>query len=264
MKSSSRYVVMYSGGIQAWHAALLIVDEGHAPDLLFADTRYEDEDLYRFLDESAADLGCPLHTVTRDGYEDGQDIWDEFARKRWIGNSRIAPCSANLKQRPCAEWLMENCDPSNTIVVLGHDWTEANRIESARKAYADKGWTIRCPNYEPPYRHKDDMIRACEERGIEPPRLYALGAPHNNCGGFCVRAGKGHMAWLYRAMPERLRYAAKREAEVLAMLHVTGSEKAKGVFEDTTLAELIAHFDAGGQGDMFDVGGWACFTEEQR
>ena len=34
------------------------------------------------------------------------------------------------------------------------------------------------------------------QHGIVPPRLYSLGLGHNNCGGFCPKAGVGHYAKL--------------------------------------------------------------------
>ncbi len=54
--------------------------------------------------------------------------------------------------------------------------------------------------------------------GIAPPRLYAMGFPHNNCGGFCVKAGQAHFALLLRTMPERYAYHEAKENELRAEL----------------------------------------------
>lgn len=43
---------------------------------------------------------------------------------------------------------------------------------------------------EAPYLSKVDMLEVLKADGIEPPRLYAMGFAHNNCGGFCCRAGR--------------------------------------------------------------------------
>ena len=50
-----------------------------------------------------------------------------------------------------------------------------------------------------------------EDWQIEPPRLYLLGFPHNNCGGACVRQGRAEWERLYKCFPER--YQAREEWE---------------------------------------------------
>lgn len=88
-------VVMFSGGIGSWGAARRAVAKYGAENvtLLFADTKIEDPDLYRFLDEAAADVGAPLVKVA-----DGRTPFEVFRDVRYLGNSRIAPCSRVLKQ----------------------------------------------------------------------------------------------------------------------------------------------------------------------
>ncbi len=49
------HVVMFSGGAGSWAAAKRIA--ARPLTLLFADTLIEDGDLYRFLDDAAADVG---------------------------------------------------------------------------------------------------------------------------------------------------------------------------------------------------------------
>ncbi|MFC0213886.1 hypothetical protein ACFFK0_15755 [Paenibacillus chartarius] len=55
-----QHVVMYSGGIGSWAVAKRVVQQFGSDRLalLFADTRMEDEDLYRFLEESAQEIGA--------------------------------------------------------------------------------------------------------------------------------------------------------------------------------------------------------------
>jgi hypothetical protein len=61
-----------------------------------------------------------------------------------------------------------------------------------------------------------DVIR--EEWGIEPPRLYAMGFPHNNCGGRCIK--QGVKEWL------RLRYHFPERFEVMKQWEL--AQRAKG------------------------------------
>src|SRR6266511_1582734 len=62
------HVVQYSGGIGSWAAAQRVIAEHGTADvvLLFADTQVEDDDLYRFLGDAAAQIGVPV-TVVADG-----------------------------------------------------------------------------------------------------------------------------------------------------------------------------------------------------
>ena len=76
-------------------------------------------DLYRFIREAAADIGAPLVTVT-----EGRTPWDVFRDVRFLGNSRVDPCSRVLKREPLRKWLVENTDPSECTIYLGIGWDE--------------------------------------------------------------------------------------------------------------------------------------------
>src|SRR4051794_30542025 len=113
-----KHVVMFSGGIGSWATARRVAAEHGSDDLvlLFADTRVEDADLYRFLDDAAADVGGSLVRVA-----DGRTPFEVFHDDRFLGNHRLANCSKFLKQRPCREWLEANCKPDETVVHVGID-----------------------------------------------------------------------------------------------------------------------------------------------
>ena len=85
---------------------------------------------------------------------------------------------------------------------------------------------------------------------MEPPRLYLLGFPHNNCGGACVRQGKDEWKRLLIHFPER--YAAREQWE--AEQRAKGGARAnrafcsvqrKGVKYPLTLAEIRAQVEYG-------------------
>lgn len=199
---------MFSGGVGSWAAAKRAADLHGAGDLvlLFADTLIEDDDLYRFLDEAAENIGAPLIKIT-----EGRDPWQVFFDKRFLGNTRIDPCSAVLKRQFMRRWLEENRDPSDTVVIIGYDWEEQHRIERAAGYW--KPWTVEAPLAEKPYIDKNDAFEWLEAEGIEPPALYAEGFAHNNCGGFCVKAGQAQFELLLRAKPDLYRYHEGREQE---------------------------------------------------
>lgn len=91
------HVVQYSGGIGSWAATQRVIAEHGAEDLvlLFADTRAEDDDLYRFLRDSAAQIGVPV-TVVADGRTPFQLFRDQrflvLSPRRHLSEPGIARC----------------------------------------------------------------------------------------------------------------------------------------------------------------------------
>jgi hypothetical protein len=249
-------VVMTSGGITSWAAGKRYAAQ-HGTDgmtLLFADTKIEDEDTYRFLPQAAASIGAPLVTVA-----DGRDVWQVFFDERFLGNSRIDPCSKILKRELLRRWVEEHCDPADTTIVLGLDWTEGDRLATSRERWAP--WPVAFPLAGRPYRAKHYWLDQLRAEGIEPPRLYALGFAHNNCGGFCVKAGQGSFALLLETMPERYAYHERREQELRAYLGKDVAilrDRQGDQVRPLTLREFRERREAGQQCDLFDIGGCGC------
>ncbi|GIE90476.1 hypothetical protein [Actinoplanes regularis] len=83
-------VVQYSTGITSFCAALRIAEKYGTNNLvlLFADVLTEDPDNYRFLADSSRYLGVPVTRVC-----DGRTPWQLFGDVRYLGNSRLAPCT---------------------------------------------------------------------------------------------------------------------------------------------------------------------------
>lgn len=191
--SAPRNVVMFSGGLGSWVAAKRVAERSGTDGmiLLFADTLSEDEDLYRFLDEAAANVGAPLVRIA-----EGRTPWQVMSDERMIGNSRFDPCSKILKRKFLDKWRNENCDPDLTIIHVGIDWTESHRL-TAIKART-KPWRYEAPLCDEPYLSKGDVKTLLATAGIRLPRLYEQGFPHNNCGGACVKAGQAQWALLLK------------------------------------------------------------------
>lgn len=245
---------MFSGGIGSWAAAKRVP----APaTLVFADTRIEDEDLYRFLEEAAADVGGRLVRL-----EEGRTPWEVYRDERFLGNSRVDPCSKILKRQLVRRWIEENCDTEDTKIYLGMDWTEQHRFDRARGYWGR--WNICAPLCEPPYLSKSDMFQWLRRSGIEPPRLYKLGFPHNNCGGFCCKAGQAHFALLLKTMPER--YAEHERQEEALRRHLKKDvsvlrDRRGGSVKPMTLREFRRRVSEEGLYDQHEWGGCGCFTE---
>lgn len=266
----TKHVVMFSGGIGSWAAAKRVALEHGTDDLylVFTDVKGnnpsdnvgEDPDTYRFIQDAVANIGGHYIYLNT-----GLDIWGVFAKERFLGNSRLAKCSHELKQKPARKWLNENCDPENTIVYVGIDWTETHRIPAIVRNYLP--YKAEAPLTVEPYLSKQQMIDWATSEGLKTPRLYDLGFAHNNCGGGCVRAGQGQFKKLLLLMPERYAEWEKQEEKMRVLLDRDVSilrRTVNGVRETVTLKTLREEITSEPSlVDDFDLGGCGCFVESE-
>lgn len=254
------HIVMLSGGVGSWMAARRVREKIGDDKLIcvFTDTKTEDVDTYRFVCDSAKDVNAELEWLI-----DGRDIWGVFYDVRMIGNSRIAPCSHILKQEISRKHLQDNHSPDNAIVYLGIDWSEKHRYEKAKQKWLP--WKVEAPLCDKPYLSKDEMIATAREHGLHIPRLYELGFAHNNCGGFCVRAGQAHFAHLLKVLPE---VYAKHEAEEEKMREFLGRDvsvmtnRRGGTTKPLTMKQFRENIQNQCEIDLDDWGACGCFTSE--
>lgn len=248
-------VLLFSGGIGSYAAARRLIDQGDTPTLLFTDTLIEDEDLYRFLDDAAEDLGIPITRIA-----EGRTPWELFNDENMIGNTRADICSRVLKRELARDWI-DTRYPDGTTVAMGLDWTESHRFDRAAPRWEPH--TLIAPMLDKPYLTKPEMVADAERRELKPPRLYSLGFPHNNCGGFCIKQGQGAFINLLRVMPERY---AEHEAHEEAFRDRTGKDVAilrdrrDGQTKPLTLQSLRVEYESGGQLDLLDIGGCGCMV----
>jgi hypothetical protein len=250
------FVTMYSGGLTSYAAARR-VNERHPESrhvLLFADTKIEDSDLYRFRDETARFLGCELVILA-----DGRTPWELFRDHGFIGNSRVDICSRELKRNLLDLWCSENTDPVKTVYVFGLDWNERHRIQRHRSRMEQAGRKTWYPLDEKPYLTKQDIIDELHADCIMEPRLYQLGFPHNNCGGFCVKMGHAQARHLLATMPERYAWHEEQERAILVeiprtkpFLRFRTKRRTRGV----SLREFRKILEQ--QPHLFDADGWGC------
>ena len=204
-----KHLVMFSGGVVSWATAKRVV-ERHGTDgvvLLFADTLIEDADLYRFLEEGASNIGAPLVRIS-----DGRDPWQVFRDTRFIANTRVDVCSRILKRELLNEWRDENCTRETATIYLGMTFEEQDRLERTR-GY-NEGWQYEAPLCDKPWVSHAMAIQMLKDEGIAPPRLYALGFEHNNCGGFRVKAGHKQFKRLLEVFPDLYRYHEAKEQQM--------------------------------------------------
>lgn len=255
-----KHIVFYSGGIGSWATAKRVIKE-HGKEntiLLFTDTLIEDTDLYRFIDETVKEMDVKFVRI-----EDGRTPWEVFKDVRYLGNSRLAQCSHILKQKTSEKWLKDNFKPEECILYLGIDWTEEHRTKAPRKHWHP--YHVEFPMCNEPYVTKDEMLKELENLGIEQPRLYKMGFSHNNCGGFCVRAGQGHFANLLKQMPDLYKYHENKEEEMREFLKKDVSilrRTRNGKRFNLTLKQLREELESNHTEnvDMNDIGGCGCFV----
>lgn len=208
-----KHIVSYSGGIGSAITAELVCN-AYGKDnviLLFADTLIEDEDLYRFNLDIVKLLGCEFIRIS-----DGRTPWQVFKDVGFIGNSRIDPCSKILKRDLIKRWIRNHWHYNTSTLWVGIDASESHRLPPVVKNNL-------------PWRYRSILVEKgiwvtpklkldwCTERGIELPKLYKLGFSHDNCGGFCVKAGLGQFKLLWETLPEV--YLANEAEEQLAIAH---------------------------------------------
>ena len=251
-------VVNFSGGAGSYVAAKRAIAK-YGPDetvLLFADTKTEDEDLYRFLDDCERVLPAKLIRVA-----DGRDIWQLFKDVRFLGNNRVAPCTTQLKKKVSDDWYAANAP--NAIRVFGIDVSEIHRAKRLEKALSPiKTWF---PLLEKPFLTKQGCFDEIASDGIKLPRLYTIGAPHNNCGGACVKAGMAHWRWLYHALPCVYAEWERKEQEMRDYLDADVSILRDRTGEESstlTLADFRKRIEAKAP-TLWDEewGGCGCFTD---
>ena len=251
---------MFSSGISSW-AAVKRYSEEHGVDgmvLLFADTGIEDDDNYRFLHEAADNVGAPLEVIA-----DGRTPWEVMRDVKIIGNSRIDPCSRILKRQLLHRWQNSHCD-ENTAIILGICFDEEHRIKRIQER-TDR-WNYVAPLCEKPWLTKRDALNWAKREGIEPPRMYDMGFPHANCGGFCIKGGQASFALLLKHLPERYRYHEEQEAEMREMVgdHSILKDRRGGKAKPLTLRALRLRIEADPKGhDEFDFGGCGCALPEE-
>ena len=256
-----KHIVLYSGGLGSYFTAKRLLEQGIAKEdmiLLFTDTKYEDKDLYRFLKDTTDKLGIPLTD-----HSDGRDIWKVFKDHKYLGNSRIDPCSDDLKRKMSRKFIKQY-KPDECRIYLGFDWTEMHRLERAQKAWLP--YIVDAPLCYKPYIDKRDMKRLLKDDDIELPYLYTMGLEHNNCSGFCIKAGIGHYVTVLQNMPERYAEFERKEQEIRDFIgkDVTVLRRTRnGVKTNITLADLRKEYEAGRllQDELWDVGGCGCFIQ---
>lgn len=226
---------------------------------VFEDTLIEDADNYRFLAEIEA-WGRPFVRLA-----EGRDPYQVAEDKQIIPNQKIAPCTAVLKIQPFMRWIKSTYpEPGEVTIHIGYDFSEMHRCAATRRNYEAAGYHVDFPLLWKPYEYRPYAQVAREDWGIEPPRMYAQGYSHANCGGLCVKQGKRD--WLRTLVLYPDRYARREAWEQRMREHPTRANYALlrhvegGVQRPMTLRELRERHEAGTADQLSLVDEPGCVT----
>lgn len=207
------HVAMFSGGASSAYVAYYIVQKYGKENcvLFFTDTLWEDIDNYRFMEEVAEYIGMEITYRI-----DGRTPEEVFHDVRFLGNSRMAKCSEELKVRQTLIYLEELRDEHNLEPILyfgigPHEQHRAINLQNFYEHNPIEPIATRFPMIETFTEDLDTKKIIRDEWKIALPRMYGLGFSHANCAGRCVRGGLGHYALLYKVWPDQ--YAEQEAME---------------------------------------------------
>lgn len=170
---------------------------------LFIDTKNEDADTYRFMNDCSKWFGIPIDTISNDKYKSIQEVWRKY---KGLNFAHGAICSSELKREVRLKWQKEH---NYMYQVFGFDIDETKRAKAFTLNYGDSN-----PIY-PLLLHglsKKRCIEIVQDAGINIPRAYRLGLHNNNClGTGCVQGGIGYWQKIQRELPELFDKMAEEE-----------------------------------------------------
>lgn len=202
---------------------------------VFADTRSEDPDLYRFLEDVERVSGVEIVRL-----DQGKNIWDVFDEEGIMRIARKNACKASIKlKREPLDAYSASLGPH--VTAIGFDWLEPERIAGLMEQKDGLIFPLAVHRLT-----ECDFRKMLTDRGIEPSSLYGEGFIHNNCGGGCILAGLAQWAHHYKTHPERY---AEDEAREKAFYERTGftvlRDQSGGTVKSYTLTQLREDVDAG-------------------
>lgn len=223
---------------------------------VFADTKIEDPDLYRFLDDVEQFLDFKVTRIA-----EGRTPWQVFFDEGMMGSNRADLCSRILKREFIDRWIIEQgFTPDNAVRAFGFGIKEMGRSDNIREVVAP--FPVWLPLHDPPFMDSCECQEFVLKRwGIDPPDLYFDGFPHNNCGGACVKAGHGQ--WYLAYIKRRWVYDEWEKAEE-AFREKTGKDvsilrdRRGGTYKPMTLRELRRRFEEEGYRPTDVRGGCNC------
>lgn len=198
-------IVLFSGGLSSFAVAHYLKTNFQDDNIVlyFTDTLWEDEDLYRFIDEVSDKLQLPLLKHSK-----GIDPVQLMIKGHKLFNNRFGECSLELKMKVSMKFLKKGIKPKheewknkqylknkefvdNSIIYFGISFDEFHRTEAIERNW--KPFNVEFPLCKMFFDY-DELLSLYD---IKKPNLYLKGFTHNNCKARCVKAGASHFRLLY-------------------------------------------------------------------
>ena len=175
---------------------------------LMTDTRWEDEDNYRFGNEAIDYLKARLIYVC-----DARTPEEVWMQSRFLVGPYGAPCTRILKVEQTIKFIQQLRSQTDDEISLhfGINADEEHRAYGLVKRYEPFGVKCEFPLIDEPMSQLEMTDLVQQKWGIKRPRMYDLGFKHANCGGRCVKAGQGHFLHLMKVWPQRFEQIAAIE-----------------------------------------------------
>lgn len=198
----------WSGGITSAVACKIAIDlyEKENVRIIFIDTKNEDKDTYRFMEDCSKWYGIDIEIITSDKHKTIQDVWRRY---KALNNAKGAVCSSELKRGVREKWEKTN---EWKHQVFGFDLDEAKRAKGMILNHAQTKPIFPLMMYG---LSKQECIEIVQSEGIEVPNMYKLGFLNNNCFTTgCVQGGIGYWQKMKRDFPKKFDAMAAMEHEL--------------------------------------------------
>ncbi len=242
-----KHVVNVSGGSSSAVALLRCIERYGKESVIarFADTRDEDPDCYRFIDDVEKFVGLEIVRL-----QDGRNCWDVWHEKMMLTNPQSTGCVASYWLKKKQLELHNATIEGEFTVHIGFLCDEEDRV--ARLLKNDP-----VTNYDFPLRWKPslsecDVDRILRRLGITPPAMYQEGYTHANCNRRCILAGTTQWTGVLRDRPDLFAEYEAEEQKFLARLRELGrkeftilTDRRGGDRKNLSLKQLREEIEAG-------------------
>ena len=226
--AEQKHIVWFSCGAASAVTAMIVVKQIPDCHLIYCDTRSEDEDNHRFLQDIEKWVNKKIEIISSEKYKDVNDV---IEKTRFIRGPHGARCTKELKI---------NVRLANTTVndvnYFGFCRDEEKRI---------KDWNLRNPKLIsefPLYQYgitKQMCYAILSKAEIELPKMYKMGFNHNNCK--CCVKSQSPKYWnlMRKYYPEQFNIRAKQSRDLkFKMVRLKGidiflDELPENEYEDT-------------------------------
>ena len=243
------HIVDVSGGNASAVSLFRVIERFGRESVIarFADTKSEDPDLYRFIDDVERVAGVPIERLV-----DGRTKWEVFHEKKMLTNPKAGGCLASyhLKRVILKQHAEQVSTPETATIYVGFGPDEDDRCERLIKSGAP--WQFDFPLRWEPHAWRCDLDKDLRARGIEPCAVYAEGYPHNNCARRCVLAGNRQWTSLLIDDPQAFAEEEAEEQKFLANLREAGrkeftilTDRRGGVRKNLSLKQLREEVEQG-------------------